>query len=449
MNEAAGNPETAKVSRNKRPPVKVRGVFERDGVWWISWMCTEGHRHRQPVGANKLAIQEHGARRKEVEKARRLGVVYCPEEERKRKLAQRRGRVLLKEIAQDYLDFAAAHKRDRNDRFRMDRLLKVFGERLVSEITPEDVERYKANPPSQKQRRGKKKGDEKKAEPKPLAPATVNRDLAMLKTTFNRAIRAGKASVNPVKAVPLFKENNARTRCLTDEEEARLYEALPDYLKPFLTVALNTGMRWGELASLRWEDVDFYTGTLRIRESKSGEGRRVPMNSVVREALQEVRRAQIQKAREQAEGEREILSEYVFCAPQGGFLHNFKRDWHPTLLRAGIVEFRWHDTRHTAASRLVMAGVDLYTVKEILGHKTIIMTQRYSHLSPGHQRMALEKLAVREGRAEAKSAEQVALQVAPKENAPEGRSANALEFMVGRGRIELPTPGFSVPCSTD
>ncbi len=100
------------------------------------------------------------------------------------------------------------------------------------------------------------------------------------------------------------------------------------------------------------------------------------MNTVVRETLQAVRRAQIQKAREQAEGEREILSEYVFCAPQGGFLHNFKRDWYPTLLRAGTVDFRWHDTRHTAASRLVMAGVDLYTVKEILGHKTTAMTQR-------------------------------------------------------------------------
>ncbi len=82
----------------------------------------------------------------------------------------------------------------------------------------------------------------------------------MLKTAFNRAIRAGKASVNPAKAVPLFKENNARTQCLTDEEEATLYEALPSYLKPFLTVALNTGMRWGELASLRWEGVDFHTG---------------------------------------------------------------------------------------------------------------------------------------------------------------------------------------------
>lgn len=157
------------------------------------------------------------------------------------------------------------------------------------------------------------------------------RDLALLKAIFNRAIKAGKMKSDPVKAVPLFKENNARPRCLTDEEEARFYEALPDYLKPFLTVALHARMRWGELARLTWAAVDFYTGTLHVRESKSGEGRRIPMNRIVGETLQAVRREQIQKAREQAGGEREILSLLVFCAPQGGFLRNFGRDWYPPL----------------------------------------------------------------------------------------------------------------------
>jgi len=384
------------VKRAKRPPAKARGIFERDGVWWISWCCTKGHRHRQPIGPRGLAVQEHGARRKEAEKAKRLGLPYCPDVERKHRLAERRKRVPFKEIAQDFLDYAKAHKRDQNDDQRMTRLLVTFGDRLAAEIIPQDVEDYKA----------------KLAER--LSPATVNRDLALLKATFNRAIKAGKVESNPVKAVPLFRENNARTRCLTDEEEARLYEALPDYLKPFLTVALNTGMRWGELARLTWEAVDFYTGTLHVRESKSGEGRRIPMNRIVREALQAVRRAQVQKAREQVDGEREILSPLVFCAPQGGFLRNFGRGWYPALRKAEIPDFRWHDTRHTAASRLVMAGVDLYTVKEILGHKTLAMTARYSHLSPGHQRQALERLADRQApRPAPNSGEQVALLVAP------------------------------------
>lgn len=409
MDAATGAPETATGKRTKRPPTKARGVFERDGTWWISWCCTEGHRHRQRIGPHGLAVQEHGARRKEVEKAQRLGLPYCPEVERKRRLAERRKRVPFKEIAQDFLDYARAQKRDQNDGQRMTRLLATFGTKAPAEITPQDVEAYKAALAAR------------------VSPATVNRDLALLKATFNRALKAGKVEGNPVKAVPLFKENNARTRCLTDEEEARLSEALPDYLKPFLTVALNTGMRWGELARLTWADVDFYTGTLHVGESKSGEGRRIPMNRVVRETLQGVRRDQIQRARDQADGEREILSPLVFCAPQGGVLRNFGRDWYPALRKAEIPDFRWHDTRHTAASRLVMAGVDLYTVKEILGHKTLAMTARYSHLSPGHQRHALERLADRQTRRSGpKSGDQVALLVAPEKEASEGEGANYL-----------------------
>lgn len=395
--QAAVSPEAANAKRMKRPPVKARGIFERDGAWWISWCCTEGHRHRQPIGPHGLAIQEHGARRNDVEKAQRLGLPSCPEVERKQRLADRRKRVPFKQIAGDFLAYARDHKRDQKDPQRMARLLATFGDKLAGEITAQDVESYKA------------------ALAERLSPATVNRDLALLKATFNRALKGGKVESNPVKAVPLFKENNARTRCLTDEEEARLYDALPDYLKPFLTVTLNTGMRWGELARLTWEDADFYTGTLHVRESKSGEGRHIPMNRVVRDTLQAVRREQVQRAREQADGEREILSPLVFCAPQGGFLRNFGRDWYPAMRKAKIPDFRWHDTRHTAASRLVMAGVDLYTVKEILGHKTLTMTARYSHLSPGHQRQALERLADRKATPEQapNSGEQVALLVAP------------------------------------
>ncbi len=380
---------------------KLRGVFEKvkgSDVWWIRWCCTEGHLHRKKIGSQVVAVQEHGAERKDVERAQRLRIQCCPEIDRQRVMEERRKHVPFREIAQDFLDYARVHKRDQNDGQRMARLLAVFGDKLASEITPQDVERYKALQGSR------------------LAPATVNRDLALLKATFNRARKAGKVPHNPVQVVPLFKENNARTRCLTDEEEARLYSALPDYLRPFLVVALHTGMRWGELARLTWDDVDFYTGTLHVRESKSGEGRRIPMNRVVRETLQVVRREQVQRARDQSEGGREILSHLVFCSARGHFLRNFARGWYPALRQVKITNFRWHDTRHTAASRLVMAGVDLYTVKEILGHKTVAMTARYSHLSPGHQRQALERLVDRHSADTGPNdAKRVALGLAPKE----------------------------------
>ena len=118
------------------------------------------------------------------------------------------------------------------------------------------------------------------------------------------------------------------------------------------------------------EHVDFHTRTLLVTRSKSGEGRRVPMNCVVVETLQALRKA------------RKVFRGVVFTSPRGECLHNFGRAWAETVKNAKITDIRFHDLRHTAASRMVMSGVDLYTVKEILGHKTLVMTQRYAHLSP-------------------------------------------------------------------
>lgn len=351
---------------------KTRGIFERPkgaGVWWVRWACAYGHIHREKIGPKGLAKAEYERRKVRVRSEKER---FCPTLKPARKLA------LFDEIAQDYLAYSRANKRSADDDPpRVRRLLKAFGGHAVTDITAEDVERLK-----------------QELSESGSAPATVNHYLKCLKAMYYRAMRARKAEHNPVRGVKLLKENNARVRCLSETEEARLYDALPDYLKSFLTVALNTGMRWGELANLTWEDVDFYTGTLHVRQSKSGEGRRVPMNTVVRDMLQALRRQRVQAARSQAEGQKEILSPLVFCSPRGHFLNNFKRDWYRALRKAEIPDFRWHDTRHTAASRLVMAGVELYTVKEILGHKTLLMTARYSHLSPGHQREALERLTV-------------------------------------------------------
>jgi integrase len=140
-------------------------------------------------------------------------------------------------------------------------------------------------------------------------------------------------------------------------------------------------MRRGELRALKWEDVDLATNAIRIRNDKAGDGRWVALNSVAREGLLAAKR------------EQKILSNYVFCSPQGKFLHNFERYWRPALSQARIPDFRFHDCRHTFASRLAMAGVDLYTVQRAGGWKTQVMVQRYAHLSPDHMRAAVERLA--------------------------------------------------------
>jgi integrase len=113
---------------------------------------------------------------------------------------------------------------------------------------------------------------------------------------------------------------------------------------------------------------------------------------VVRATLKTVQKGQIQKAKEEAKGRKEILSPFVFCSHTGRFLHNLAKDWYPALEAAEIEDFRFHDLRHTFASRLAMAGVDLYTVQRAGGWKTAIMVQRYAHLSPDHMRAAVERL---------------------------------------------------------
>lgn len=146
-------------------------------------------------------------------------------------------------------------------------------------------------------------------------------------------------------------------------------------------MALHTGLRRGELFALNWNDVDFNTPIITTPRTKSGETRWVPMNGLVTETLRNL--------------PTRMRSEYVFTSKAGTPLkpQNFiNRGFGPALRRAAIEDFRWHDLRHTFASRLVMGGVDLRTVQELLGHKTIAMTVRYSHLSPGHLQVAVEAL---------------------------------------------------------
>ena len=344
-----------------------RGIFEKQKgskVWWVRYTDQYGKLHREKVGSKSLAREVYRKRKTEIREGR-----FFPE-----KLKQRS--ILFDEAAKDWLDYAKLNKRTwRHDAAHMRRLAQSFGGKPIDALTPQDVERLKAD---------------LKAEG--WTDATVNRYLALVKSTLNLALRNGKIERSPAKPVKLFQENNSRVRYLTEEEEGRLFEALPEELMPLIAVALHTGLRKGELLHLKWEDVDFHSGTLTIARSKHGETRRVPMNSLVREVLTSLRREQIQAAKASMEGEREILSAYVFCTPGGSFWHNLNRKWYPALRRAALKDFRFHDLRHTFCSRLAMAGADLLTIKELAGHKTLSMTLRYSHLSPSHQRQAVERL---------------------------------------------------------
>ena len=216
---------------------------------------------------------------------------------------------------------------------------------------------------------------------KEVRPATVNRALAVLKSMFNKAIAWGKADSNPFKAVKLFKENNQRLRFLEREEIPKLLVNCCSHLKPIVILALNTGMRKGEILGLKWHDIDFKRDTIHLHDTKSGEGRDVPLNAAAKSALIAV--------------PKHPASPYIFTDNNGDNYGDIKKSFLTAVKKSDIINFHFHDLRHTFASQLVMAGVDLNTVRELLGHKSIEMTLRYSHLSPDHKKRAVDVLSGR------------------------------------------------------
>jgi len=350
------NDNQTKSVSSKRPE---RGLFERpleSGIWWVCYFDEQGRKHRERVGSKALARKVYQKRKTEVQERR-----FFPERIRQRDVS-------LRQMIEDHLERAEAKLRhfyhyQRYGRYWIDAL----GTKPLRQIIPADIERYVAE------------------RIRHVKPATVNRELAFLKRVFNVAIADNLAEVNPVRRVKFFRENNQRVRFLAPEEEGQLREKMGEDEWPMVAFAMHTGFRQAEQFGLRWCDVDFTTGIITIERSKHGEVRRVPMNDCVRDIL---------RSRSSR-----LKGEYVFPSQTGETpidVHNYmSRVFGPALKKAGIENFHWHDLRHTFASRLVMKGVDIRTVQELLGHKTIVMTLRYVHLSPAHQLDAVQRLVHR------------------------------------------------------
>ena len=201
----------------------------------------------------------------------------------------------------------------------------------------------------------------------------INKELQLVRHAFNLAMREWEwCRENPMHRVSMEPVRNEVDRWLTADEEARLLAASSPWLQEIIRFALNTGMRQGEILNLQWEDVDFTRGTLIVMKSKNGTRRTIPLNSTVYELL---------SAKQAATG---TSCGPVFTSPLGNTLHVrfLVREFCEARDRAGIPDFRFHDMRHTFATRLVQRGIDLYKVQRLLGHKTGTMTQRYAHHSP-------------------------------------------------------------------
>ncbi|GAI42281.1 unnamed protein product, partial [marine sediment metagenome] len=192
-----------------------------------------------------------------------------------------------------------------------------------------------------------------------LVQGRVNIELSCLRAMFNKAILWSKAVQNPVRHVKMLSEKNRRLRYLKEDEIERLIANCPDYLRPIVVIALNTGMRKGEILNLKWEDVDLGTRIIYVVNTKTNEKREIPVNTVLYAMLVDLRTKS---------------GAYVFPNDAGEPYVDIRKGFRTAIKKSHIRNFRFHDLRHTFASQLVMKGVDLKTIQELLGHKSIEMT---------------------------------------------------------------------------
>ena len=214
------------------------------------------------------------------------------------------------------------------------------------------------------------------------SPSTQNRYRSALMAIYKHAIKRTKKLSIPNPVIEVERQNEkeaARTRFLDVEEEKRLRTNIgPEHL-PEIDIALNTGRRRNELFRLRWTDVNSKMGLLKVTKSKNGKPRFVPLNATACAALE-----QLAKQRDD--------TGYVVPGVPSPRVRDWRGWFEDAIKAAKIPDFRFHDLRHTFASRLVMAGVDLRTVMELMGHGDISMTMRYAHLAPEHKRDAVDRL---------------------------------------------------------
>jgi integrase len=272
-------------------------------------------------------------------------------------------------------DDSRAHLRS-NDRAItiLEEWCKVFGEYTIGGITTPMVNLQLGKVKARRLPDGSK-----------IAPATVNRRRAVLSAFFRWCVRQGMIESNPVMNTDRLKEPNGRVRYLSDEERVALFAACKEVRCPMLyslvVIATYSGMRRGEILALDWKDVDLNSGAARVLRSKNGEARGATIAGPALEALR---------------AWKEESAPIPFIGPRKIFPGAYPKDAFRRAVRlAGIEDLHFHDLRHSACSYLAMMGASNRELMEFLGHKSLAMSARYSHLAPAHIMSKVSAMAER------------------------------------------------------
>lgn len=341
------------------------GVYKKNNRWILDYYLPSGNRKREVVTIS--GIDPAQINREDAKKA--LSIRKSEMAQGKFDIAQTEKRILFTKLAERFMEYSEANKKSyERDITSIKYLSRAFGDKNIHQINSWHIEQYKSNRKKDLTCYGR-----------PPSNATINRELACLKTMFNKAIEWSLISANPAKDIKSFRENNVNLRILSPEEFQKLYDNSSDIFKSFLTIAINTGLRPGEILNLRWKDIDLKQNYINVTDSKNGESRKIPINKALHKCLSN------------------YLNKDNVCVmthKDGSPVKSNKGAFYSALKKSGIDHYRIYDLRHTFASNLVMAGVDIVTVKELMGHKDISMTMRYSHPTPEHKKQAVERLNI-------------------------------------------------------
>ncbi len=329
----------------------MKGLYKRGKTYWMAYSIN-GKMRFESTGVTTRREAEYilGCRRKEIKE----GNIPEIKQVKNHKFA---------ELAHDYSKWAERQRVYKTKKIWIRQLVEVFGNLNVKDLDTKTIEQWQ----SKRLKYNK--------------PATVNRVLACLKHMVNKGVQwemASEETLKKVRNVKLLEENNERLRFLTVEECQNLIGCCSNHLSPIVTVALHTGMRRGEILGLKWEQVDLNHGFILLDTTKNGERREIPIDGTLEKMFENMPHG--------------VESDYVFTDKDGNPYKSIKRSFGTACKRAGIHDFRFHDLRHTYASQMVMNGIDITTVKDLLGHKSLKMTLRYAHLAPGHKIKAVNML---------------------------------------------------------
>ncbi len=341
----------------------TKGLYKRRNVWWMTYRDALGTQRFESCRTRKKGEAEGQliARRKEALEGLAPAPTIKP--------------VALEDLLSRYLDFVSHQRGVRTKRLHVQHLKRLLGNPPIHTLNVEVLDCYR---------------ETRRAEG--VGPATVNRDMSTLKHAMSKAVAwkmIRKAVREDLAGVQKYQEPAGRLRYLADQQAADLLLGeCRGVLKPIVTTALHTGMRKGEILGLTWGEVNLDQGYIRLSHTKNGEPRSIPLNETTWAVFHSLKGERENGVAKQASLEQAP----VFRNLDGQPLRDIRHPFEDATKRAGLVDFHFHDLRHTFASWLVMAGIPLPTVSKLLGHKSMSMTMRYTHLSPQHMTAAVRVL---------------------------------------------------------